>query len=100
MPECWALCRVRTSTITDTKPRKEVVSVGTPVSQLLESAMTMTSAARRSEYSSRKSGRCGEPTSSSPSTKTLMPTPASLLRARMAPRCMTMPDLSSLAPRP
>ena len=48
MPEWTAWVRVRTSTSTRTRPRRLVVSAGTPMSQLPESAITMTSASRRS----------------------------------------------------
>ena len=48
MPECTAWVRVRTSTSIRTRPRRLVVSAGTPMSQLPESAITMTSAASRS----------------------------------------------------
>ena len=44
MPECTAWVSVRTSTSTRTRPRRLVVSAGTPMSQLPESAITMTSA--------------------------------------------------------
>ena len=44
MPECTAWVSVRTSMSTRTRPRRLVVSAGTPMSQLPESAITMTSA--------------------------------------------------------
>ncbi len=44
MPECTAWVSVRTSTSTRTRPRRLVVRAGTPMSQLPESAITMTSA--------------------------------------------------------
>ena len=42
----------------------------------------------------------GEPTSSSPSTKTVTPTPSSSPSTRSAPTWATIPALSSAAPRP
>ena len=69
MPECTAWVRVRTSTSARTSPRRLVVSAGTSMSQLPESAITMTSARSRSWCSARNAGRDSQPTSSSPSTK-------------------------------
>ena len=46
MPEWTAWVSVRTSMSTRTRPRRLVVSAGTPMSQLPESAITMTSAAQ------------------------------------------------------
>ena len=48
MPECTAWVSVRTSTSIRTRPRRLVVRAGSPMSQLPESAITMTSASRRS----------------------------------------------------
>ena len=44
MPECTAWVSVRTSTSARTRPRRLVVSAGSPMSQLPESAITITSA--------------------------------------------------------
>ena len=100
MPEWTPWVSVRTSTVARTSPRRLVVSAGTPMSQLVESAMTMTSARSRSAYSLRKAPSVGEPISSSPSTSTVTPTARSSPSARSAARWAAMPALSSAAPRP
>ena len=75
MPECTAWVSVRTSTSTRTRPRRLVVSAGTPMSQLPLSAITMTSAAQRGRRAAAsRSARVGEPTSSSPSMNIVTPT--------------------------
>ena len=57
MPECTAWVRVRTSTSIRTRPRRLVVRAGTPMSQLPESAITMTSARRSSRFSLQQRGQ-------------------------------------------
>ena len=99
-PLCTACRRVRTSTTTLTPPRRVVVRAGTPTRQLIESASTRTSPPRRSPCLARSAGRVGDPISSSPSTRTVTPTPGSLPSARSAAQCNAMPALSSAAPRP
>ena len=100
MPECTAWVSVRTSMSARTRPRRLVVSAGTPMSQLPESAMTMTSASSSDLYSSRNASSESEPTSSSPSMNIVTPTGRSSPSARIAARWATMPALSSAAPRP
>ena len=100
MPEWTAWVSVRTSTSTRIMPRRLVVSEGTPMSQFPASAITMTSAARRSRYRRSRSGRVAEETSSSPSMKNRTVTGRSSPRARSAPTCTAIPALSSAAPRP
>ncbi len=100
MPECTAWVSVRTSMSARTRPRRLVVRAGTPMSQLPESAMTMTSASSSDWYSSRKAPSDSEPTSSSPSMNMVTPTGRSSPSTRIAARCATMPALSSAAPRP
>ncbi len=100
MPECTAWVRVRTSMSARTSPRRLVVSAGTPMSQLPESAMTMTSAASRAWCSLRSAGRVSEPTSSSPSMNIVTLTGRSSPNTRSAPRWAAIPALSSAAPRP
>ena len=100
MPEWTPWARVLSSTSNPTRPRRLVVSAGTPMSQLALSAMTMTSARSTSLCSDKKASSVGEPISSSPSTKTVTPTGSSAPWARSAARWAAMPALSSAAPRP
>ena len=100
MPEWTAWVSVRTSMSTRTRPRRLVVSAGSPMSQLPESAITMTSASSRCWCSSSSATSVGEPISSSPSTNIVTPTGSSSPCTRSAPRWATMPALSSAAPRP
>ena len=85
-PTCRSARRgssVRTSTSTRTRPRRLVVSAGTPMSQLPLSAITITSAASVVARPARAAPRgCREPTSSSPSTNTVTPTARSSPSAR------------------
>ena len=99
MPECTAWVSVRTSTSTRTRPRRLVVSAGTPMSQLPESAITMTSASSFDWCSLSSAGRVSEPTSSSPSMNIVTLTGRSSPYTRRAPRWAAMPALSSAAPR-
>ena len=100
MPECTAWVSVRTSTSARTRPRRLVVSAGSPMSQLPESAITITSARSRSWYFVSSSRRVTEPTSSSPSMNMVTFTGRSSPKTRIAPRWAAMPALSSAAPRP
>ena len=100
MPEWTAWVSVRTSTSTRTRPRRLVVSAGSPMSQLPESAITMTSERSASWCSRSSAGRVSEPTSSSPSMNIVTLTGRSSPKTRSAPRWATMPALSSAAPRP
>ena len=100
MPLWTAWVSVRISTSIRTRPRSDVVRAGSPMSQLPESAMTMTSAARRSLWASSSSTRVSEPTSSSPSMNITRLTGRSSPKIRTAPRWAAMPALSSAAPRP
>ena len=100
MPLCTAWVSVRTSTSIRTRPRRLVVRAGSPMSQLPESAMTMTSASRRSLWALSSSTRVSEPTSSSPSMNITRLTGSSSPKMRTAPRWAAMPALSSAAPRP
>ena len=99
MPECTAWVSVRTSMSMRTRPRRLVVSAGTPMSQLPESAMTMTSARSDSWCSASSAGSVSEPTSSSPSMNITTLTGRSSPKTRTAPRWAAMPALSSAAPR-
>ena len=97
----WTACsRVRTSTTASTSPRSDVVSEGTPIFQLLESASTRTSALSLSRCLRRIRPSEGDPDSSSPSTKTVTPTGGRPPWARIAARWAITPALSSAAPRP
>ena len=93
MPEWTAWVRVRTSTSARTRPRRLVVRAGTPMSQLPESAITMTSAASRSWCSSSSAGRVSEPTSSSPSMNIVTLTGRSSPKTRSAPEVGGDPGL-------
>ena len=100
MPECTAWVSVRTSTSTRTRPRRLVVRAGTPMSQLPESAITMTSALELvAVLAAAAPGRVSEPTSSSPSMNIVTLTGRSSPYTRRAPRWAAMPALSSAAPR-
>ena len=100
MPEWTAWVSVRTSTSARTRPRRLVVRAGSPMSQLPESAITITSARSRSWYFVSSSSRVTEPTSSSPSMNIVTLTGRSSPKTRIAPRWAAMPALSSAAPRP
>ena len=76
-----------------TRPRRVVVSAGSPIAQLPESAITITSAASRSLCASRNASSVGEPTSSSPSINSVTPTGGAPSCARSAARCAAMPGL-------
>ena len=67
MPEWTPWPSVRTSMSARTSPRSDVVRAGSPMSQLPESAITITSARSLSWCSLSSAGRVSEPTSSSPS---------------------------------
>ena len=82
------------------RPRSVVVSAGSPMAQLVESARTMASARSFSPWLSRMVGSESEPISSSPSTKTVTPTGRAPRWARRAARWAMIPALSSAAPRP
>ena len=100
MPEWTACVSVRTSTSARTRPRSDVVSAGTPMSQLPESAITITSE-RSSSWCWRSSATSeSEPTSSSPSMNITRLTGRSSPNARAAARWVAIPALSSAAPRP
>ena len=100
MPEWTAWVRVRTSMSTRTRPRRLVVSAGTPMSQLPESAITMTSASRRSWYLPSSAGeRVGADLLLALDEERTV-TGRSSPKTRSAPRCATIPALSSAAPRP
>ena len=77
-PECIGLIGWSTSIIASTSPLKVVVTVGTPIFTLPESAITITSASKASLFCSIKSDIVGEPISSSPSIKILIFTGKSL----------------------
>ena len=81
-----------------------VVRAGTSTVQLPESATTMTSADRSARFSSRKFLNVGEPASSSPSINSVRPRsksgPAIWARVLIAAKWVTIPALSSAAPRP
>ena len=100
MPEWTPWSSVRTSTYIRTRPRRLVVSAGSPMSQLPESAITMTSASSLSLVLGEEGGRVSEPTSSSPSMMILTVTGRSSPKTRSAPRWAAIPALSSAAPRP
>jgi hypothetical protein len=100
MPLCTACSSVRTSTLPLTMPRRPVVSAGWPMSQLPESAITMTSDSSVSRCSRSRSSSDPEPNSSSPSTKTMTPTGTASPKARSAATCAMTPALSSAVPRP
>ena len=84
MPEWTPWPRVRTSMSARTRPRSDVVSAGSPMSQLPESAITITSARSLSWCSFSSAGRVSEPTSSSPSMKNTTLTGRSSPYARSA----------------
>ena len=99
-PEWTGASSVRTSTSRMATPRSEVVSVGSPTRQLLPSAISTTSAAKRSGLASTYWPKVTRPVSSSPSITTLMPTGEAAPTARSEPACSAMPHLSSAVPRP
>jgi hypothetical protein len=99
-PECAGAASVRTSTKHSQIPRREAMSVGSPSCQLPPSATTTTSAASSPACSRAQVAKVPRPVSSSPSITTVTPTGGCPPKARSAPRCMAMPDLSSAAPRP
>ena len=104
MPECRAWVSVRTRRVNRALPRSATVSPGVSLSQLLESATTIRSAARASRLSVRNWPNEREPYSSSPSTKRLTPSPKSAPSTRRttfsAVRWVSTPALSSAVPRP
>jgi energy-coupling factor transporter ATP-binding protein EcfA2 len=106
-PECTGRSSIRTSTVQSTSPRRLVVSAGTSVAGLPESAMMITSAASSSRCSASSAVSVGEPDSSSPSMNSVTPTgsaptgpPPAARNARITDRCSKTPALSSAAPRP
>jgi hypothetical protein len=102
-PECSACLTARTSTSTATSPRRAVVMEGRPVSKLLVSVSTSASADNSDRYWRRKSPRCADPISSSPSMKIFTFSgsfPAAFNQECTAQACTEIPALSSAAPRP
>ena len=100
MPEWMPWSSVVTVTTTRIMPRSVVVSAGSPIAQLVESASTIASARSFSPCCSRMVGSESEPISSSPSTKTVTPTGSDPACARSAATWAMIPALSSAAPRP
>ncbi len=100
MPECIGPSIVSTVTTTLARPRRLLVTLGTPTAKLPASQTRMASARSRSGCSGTNASSPPVPCSSEPSPTIFTVTGSSSRSARSAVRWVAMLPLQSAAPRP